>query len=236
MTDFFNFEDKEIDIPFYNGIPELSRLKWGLLILGLILFLVLLYIPIPIQETVLAILFCLVLLLPTLYVLGSKWNLMFRKIRRKDILPIIVLFILEFIYAMLILYILESLGLTAATPASQFNTSTTLISFINMAIQLMGEELFKIILLIVLMFVFYHFLNRKQSLIISMILTCIVFGLLHAGYYGGILQVVLIQGLGSIFEVYLYVKTKNVMVSYTCHLIYDCVPIFFEIIALIMAL
>ena len=100
----------------------------------------------------------------------------------------------------------------------------------------MGEELFKIILLIVLMFVFYRFLNRKQSIIISMILTCIVFGLMHAGYYGGILQVVLIQGLGSIFEVHLYVKTKNVMASYTCHIIYDCVPIFFEIMALIMGL
>ena len=49
MTDFFNFEDKEMDIPFYNGIPDLSPLKWGLLILGLILFLVVLYIPVPFE-------------------------------------------------------------------------------------------------------------------------------------------------------------------------------------------
>ena len=76
MSDFFNFEENDSDIPFYNGIPKLSTWKWGLLALGLILFFGLLWIPIDIPEIVFATLMCLVLLIPTLIVLNGKWNLM----------------------------------------------------------------------------------------------------------------------------------------------------------------
>ncbi|WP_407376532.1 hypothetical protein [Methanobrevibacter sp.] len=47
---------------------------------------------------------------------------------------------------------------------------------------------------------------------------------------GSLIKVLIVQGLGSIFDVLLYIKTKNVFVSYISHLIYDWIP---DIIGLI---
>lgn len=233
MEDFFNFEEKEYDIPFYNNIPKLSKFEWGLLALGLILFYVVLIVPIIASDEVNSLLFCLVLLVPTLYVLKGNWSLMFRKIRRNDITPILIVVFLQAAYSFGMLYILSLLGLASKAPVDAEAQTTTIISFLSMAIQLMGEELFKVILLILVMHIVYRFLNRKQSIIFSLIITLAAFGLLHAGFYGGAVNVLLIQGLGSIFEMYLYLKTKNIMVTYASHLLYDCIPIFFELLTLI---
>lgn len=63
-----------------------------------------------------------------------------------------------------------------------------------------------------------------------MIVTMIAFGTAHAGTYGTLLQVLLIQGLGSIFDLYAYIKTKNVLVSYIAHVLFDCIPFVLEIL------
>ena len=43
----------------------------------------------------------------------------------------------------------------------------------------------------------------------------------YTTYSGRIFQILLIQGLGSIFNLYAYMKTKNVFVSYIVHLMID---------------
>lgn len=235
MSKFFNFEEKDCDIPFYNGIPELSKGKWGLLVLGLILFFALIGVPIDISDTVFSILMCLVLLIPTLIALNGNWSLMFKKIRRSDLKPIIIAVVIQLVYSFLILYVLEYAGMTSSSPASTETASTTLISFISMVIQLMGEELFQVILMIILMAITYKFLNRKVSIVISVIITLAAFGFLHEGYYGGLLQVLLVQGLGSLLTLLLYIKTKNIMVSYASHLLYDCFPLLLEIIIFLLS-
>jgi membrane protease YdiL (CAAX protease family) len=58
-----------------------------------------------------------------------------------------------------------------------------------------------------------------------------IFGLAHY-QYGPIIQILLIQGLGSIFDLYAYLKTKNVLVSYSAHLLFDFIPVIMELIAL----
>ncbi|WP_407411703.1 hypothetical protein [Methanobrevibacter sp.] len=35
------------------------------------------------------------------------------------------------------------------------------------------------------------------------------FGLMHAGEYGSILRVIIVQGLGSVFDVLLFLKPKT---------------------------
>ncbi len=235
MSEFFNFEEKDSDIPFYNGIPKLSKGKWGLLILGLILFFALLWIPMEIPEIVFATLMCLVLLIPTLIAMNGNWNLMFKKIRRSDLKPILLVVVIEIAYSFLILYILELAGMTTPAPVNTEAASTTLLSFISIVIQLMGEELFKVILLIILMFITYRFLNRKVSMVISIIITLAAFGFLHEGFYGNLLQVLLVQGLGSLLTLLLYIKTRNIMVSYASHLLYDCFPILLEVIIILLS-
>jgi hypothetical protein len=44
---------------------------------------------------------------------------------------------------------------------------------------------------------------------------------MHAGEYGSFLRVIVVQGIGSIFDVLLYLKTKNVFASYLSHLLFD---------------
>ena len=131
---------------------------------------------------------------------------------------------------MFMLFILDSLKISSENPMVPM--SATLISIINMIVQLMGEELFKILLLIIVMFIIYHFTkNRRLSIIISSIVTMAIFGLAHY-QYGPIIQILLIQGLGSIFDLYAYLKTKNVLVSYSAHLLFDFIPVIMELIAL----
>ena len=97
-----------------------------------------------------------------------------------------------------------------------------------------NEELFKVILLILVMSLVYYFSkNRKLSIVLAVIMTMIVFGAAHEGAYGTLLQVLLIQGLGSIFDLYAYMKTKNVFVSYIAHLLFDFTPYFLEIIMIL---
>jgi membrane protease YdiL (CAAX protease family) len=171
-------------------------------------------------------------LLPVIYVSKGNLSLFFKKVKRENIKLIIICTVLPFIYSMFMIFILEYLKISLESTIEP--TSTTLLSIINMLVQLMGEELFKIILLIIAMSIIYHFTkNRKLSIIISSIITMTIFGIAHY-QYGPLIQILLIQGLGSIFDLYAYLKTKNVLVSYLAHLLYDFIPFIMELIALPM--
>ena len=232
MSDFFKFEDKT-DIPFYNGIPKLSALDWIILTIAEILFITPVVFPIPMSDLVFAFYMCLVVLIPVLYVSRGNFSLFFKKIRRSDIKLIIVCVIAPYIYSMAMLFIIETFRLAPQTPVemTHFNLTNVWI----LVIQLIGEELFKIILLILLMSLVYHFSkNRKLSIIVSVIFTMAAFGSAHAGAYGTLLQVLLIQGMGSIFDIYAYLKTKNILVSYTAHLLFDFIPFALELVLLLI--
>ena len=149
---------------------------------------------------------------------------MFRIPKRKDILPVVVVVVLQIIYSLAVIFLLSALGLSEHTPSE--DTVVSVIIIIAMIIQVLGEELFKIILLILVMTVLYRFLNRKLSIVISSLAVVFTFGFIHAGFYGGILNVILVQGFGSLFNLYLYIKTKNVAVSYTGHVLYDFILMF----------
>ena len=234
MSDFFKFENKECDIPFYNGKPLLSKFDWLLLILGLILFEIPIIFPINMGSTVFSVYLCAVLLLPVLYVSHGKYDLFFKKLKLGDLKTIILTFICAYVYSMTILFILQKIGI-ASSHISKPGMHVSAINVFNMIVQLMGEELFKITILIIVMFLIYHFTkNRKLSLIVSLFVTLIIFGMCHYGVYGGILQVILIQGLGSIFDIYAYIKTRNIFVSYIMHLLFDFVPYILEIILILM--
>ncbi|MEE0935173.1 MAG: CPBP family glutamic-type intramembrane protease [Methanobrevibacter sp.] len=67
--------------------------------------------------------------------------------------------------------------------------------------------------------------NRKACLAVSVFVALVAFGLMHAGEYCSILRVIIVQGLGSVFDVLLYLKTKNVFTSYLSHLIFDLISL-----------
>ena len=105
---------------------------------------------------------------------------------------------------------------------TEFNSPSVFLIIISL-MQLIGEEFFKIFMLLILMYVVYKLTNnRGLSISLGLIITLAIFGFAHyRAYSGRILQILLIQGLGSIFDLYAYMKTKNVVVSYIIHVIID---------------
>ncbi len=93
---------------------------------------------------------------------------------------------------------------------------------IGLIFSMMGEELMKFIPLMFLMRAVYKFTeNRKLAVIASSVIIMVYFGLLHYDVGTTLLSVLLTQGLGTIFELYGYIKTKNLFVPYLCHLFTD---------------
>ncbi|MBQ6444029.1 MAG: CPBP family intramembrane metalloprotease [Methanosphaera sp.] len=71
--------------------------------------------------------------------------------------------------------------------------------------------------------------NHKVSIIVSMIIVMIFFALLHLTDMKSLVSVLVLQGFGSIFEFYGYVKTKNLLAPYITHL---CTDMFIFILVL----
>lgn len=90
-------------------------------------------------------------------------------------------------------------------------------------IQLMGEELFKVsVLLIAMGLIYYLTKNRKSALVFGAFASMMLFGLIHLTSYGNdIYQCIFIIGVGSIFHLFPYIKTKNVFNSYIVHIMLD---------------
>ena len=227
--------DGGLDFPFYNGLPKLSKFDWFVFSLGPVLTLMLIFgvfFYIPGMEYVLMdysipILFCLVLLIPVAYVCKGNLGIFFKKPKLGDFKIIILCFIANTIFTIAMFLLLTYLGFglqensaTLAQPTISFNT-------ILLLIQLLGEELFKVSVLICVMAFIYHVTgNRKIAVVISTICTMIAFGLIHVESYDwNYVQCLLLIGLGTIFNLIPYLKTKNVVNSYILHVLIDMVPI-----------
>lgn len=226
LKEKFQFLEDGIDFPFYNDIPKLSVAEWLFVLAGLILMIALIMgLPIPKQLFDLAI--CLVVLIPALYICKGNYGLLFKVPKLKDFLTIILCLIGYLIYEFIISGILFFVFKYPISGNSAMETMNfNFISAVGMLIHLMGEELFKILWLLLLMHAVYKLTNnRSLSIGLALAGTLFIFGMAHYYVYGGmVLQILLIQGLGSIFDVYAYMKTKNVIVSYILHIIIDWVP------------
>lgn len=226
MSEYFKFEDKNNDFPFYNGNPPISKIDWAILLTGVLVFIGILFYPYDIDHRIVSVLFCLVVLIPIVYVSRNNLSLFFKKPKRKDIVLILMCVILYYMYGIIVASILIQSGVqTYANAIITFDMD--LIFWITTLIQLLGEELFKISLFILTLFAVYHFTHkRKLAIVCGVILSLLVFGLLHYNAYNGaLLQIILIISIGGIFYTYAYLKTKNVVVTYIIHIIIDAIPL-----------
>lgn len=213
--------DKTRDFPYYNNNPRISKTGWIILLLTLPISFFL-YSEIGIySEFIGSIVFCFSMLIPLLYF--SKWDykLFFHKPDKNEIILAVLMFICYVIYSAIATNVLDIIHL--AGPQIGTTANVTLESVYSLVFSMMGEELVKFIPLMFFMRLFYKYTqNRKLSLLISTIIVLTGFGLIHYDpATSTILSVLLIQGLGSIFQVYAYIKTKNLLVSYISHLLID---------------
>ena len=224
---WFKWERPEIDFPFYNddSVPA-----WhGWLLLGASLFVavalnVSTFLPVD-RGVFKVIVVFLIPLITLLFVAHGNIGTIIKKPRLGDIPLIIIVVVLDFVYSFVAsAFLARVLGITMHGNAV-FGQTMDAGFFALVFVQLFGEELFKTNMLLgVLLLLFRRSGNRKSAVVIATFVTLLVFGLAHYAAYGSLLQILLIQGLGSIITVFAYLKTKNMLVTYAAHLLIDLIP------------
>lgn len=221
---FLEFDESR-DFPFYRHNPRISGGGWLVLLFSVPLAFLVYGLFGSASEIIGSIMFCLIMLIPLLYF--SKWDysLMFRKPTKNEIILAFLMFAGYMIYVLCMGGVLDVFGLSGVEISSPESVGVTVESTVGLIFSMMAEELLKFIPLMFFMRLIYKFTeNLKLSVAVSTAIVLLVFGLLH--YYpptNTLVSVLLLQGLGSLFEMYGYLKTKNLFVPYISHLLTDAV-------------
>ena len=173
------------------------------------------------SEMIGSILFVLILLIPLMYYSNWDFSLIFHKPTKSEIRLAILLFIGYMIYAIVVGDYLEVIGQASTATGDSLGVSWEMV--LSLVFSMLAEELVKLIPLMLFMrLVFKYTNNRKLAIIVATIIVLIFFGLLHYDpETTPLISVLVIQGFGSIFELYGYIKTKNIFVPYLSHLLTD---------------
>ena len=217
VIDRFKFEDEGYDFPFYNKNPYIPKWGWVVLFVAFIVGTVLAVIT---EKLPLIILGCIVFIVPVLYFLKWDYKAIFRMPSRKDFLLIVALFVGYIVYGMVMGMILKQFGIVS--PGTMDSESVTVMTLVTSIFSLMGEEFLKFIPFIFFLRVIYKLSNnRKLSVILSVAIIMVMFACFHAYNPTMLIFALFVQGFGSIFEFYGYIKTKNLLVPYLTHLLTD---------------
>lgn len=221
MSEFFRFEDKSRDFPYYKHNPKISKTAWIVLLLMIPISFAVYGIVSLDSEMIGSILFVLILLIPLMYYSNWDFSLIFHKPTKSEIRLAILLFIGYMIYAIVVGDYLEVIGQASTATGDSLGVSWEMV--LSLVFSMLAEELVKLIPLMLFMrLVFKYTNNRKLAIIVATIIVLIFFGLLHYDpETTPLISVLVIQGFGSIFELYGYIKTKNIFVPYLSHLLTD---------------
>ena len=206
------------DFPFYNEIPKMSKIGWLVLLVSVpVALFSFRYVDFYTNEFAGSIVFLLIMLIPLLYFSDWDYSLFFRKPTKDELILAVVMFLAFFIYSLIMTNLLDASGL-----ASTGSGDAEIISIISLVFSMMAEELVKFIPLMFLLRVLFKYTsNRRMSIVVSSAVTMVFFALIHLEPGVSLLSVLLIQGLGSLFHLYVYLKTKNLFASYLSHLMTD---------------
>ena len=214
--DWFKFEDKDMDFPFYRKNPYIPKGGWIVLFIALVIGLIF-----TISSRLpFAVLSCIVLIVPVLYFLKWDYKAIFQKPKPRDIALAVGLFVGYIIYSALMSMLLENFGIISSGLMDE--STISIMTIFTSLFSLMGEEFVKFIPFIFFLRLSFKFSkNRKLSVVISVLLVMVFFAALHAYNFKMLIFALFIQGFGSIFEYIGYIKTKNILISYITHLCTD---------------
>ncbi len=238
-SDFFKFENKDVDFPFYNdknfNFTALQSLFLMVVSIGspILLQLGSWFIPDFIEPFI-------DIVLPLgafMLVVKSHWTKLFKKIRFKDVLFAFGVLLINLIVSGIVGFIVLKFIGAESNPAAKMVQGNTvfgnIIFVLKLIPMLIGEEIMTIIpFLVILTFASKKLkLSRKASIIISWVVTAVMFGLIHLPTYNwNFAQSVLIIGSARMVLTFAYLKTKNIWVSSMAHILNDWflfVPHFF---------
>lgn len=224
--------DENRDFPFYNEIPRMSKIGWFVLLISMpVSYFTFHFVRLWTNEFVGSIFFLLVMLIPLLYFSNWNYSLFFKKPTKDELILAVLMFIAYFIYSLIMTPLLDASGL-----ASTGSGDAQVVSIISLIFSMMAEELYKFIPLMFLLRIFFKYTsNRSLSIAASCVITLTLFGLMHLEPGVSLISVLLIQGVGSITHLYVYLKTKNLFASYLSHLMTDAFVLTLALFGLIGA-
>lgn len=222
--DWFRFENKDLDFPFYKRNPHIP--KWGWIVLFFALFFGLIFTSS--SNLLVDILGCAILIVPVLYFLKWDYKAIFQNPRLKDVGLAVALFVGYIVYSIVVSMLLENFGIIGGNLVEP--SAINFMSIPPLIFSMMGEEFVKFIPFMFFLRLIYKFSdNRKLSVILAMIIIMLLFASLHAFNWRMLVFAIFIQGFGSIFEFIGYIKTKNIFIPYITHL---CTDLFIYMLAI----
>lgn len=225
---WFKWERPGVDFPFYDDDSVPAWHAWLLIGVTLLVAVVMNVTTfLQVGGTVFkALLVFLLPLIALLFVAHGNIGTIIKKPRLGDIPLILIVTVLALVYS-LAAGTLSTLITGATTHGNPLMGETMDAGRIALIfVQLFGEELFKINMMLgILLLLFRRSGNRKSAIVIATLVTALVFGLAHYAAYGSIVQILLVQGLGCIIDMFAYLKTKNILTSYAAHLLLDFIPL-----------
>lgn len=229
-NDFFRFENKNDDFPFYNGNPInfTPFQSWFLLIVsvGSVVFFEVGASFLP--KFMHPFINIIIPLGAFAIVVKSNWTKIFRKIYFKDILLVFGVLIVSLIVSSISGFLLSKYAGATANPAavslSGNSTFENIMFMVKLIPMLFGEELITIIpFLVILQFATKNLkLSRKQAITIAWIVSAIIFGALHLKTYNwNIIHAIVGIGIARLVLTLPYIKTKNIWISTFVHVLND---------------
>lgn len=217
---FLTIDDSR-DFPFYNNNPRVSKKGWFCLFFCWAFFTLFGIYFMEYSELIGSLIFCFGLLIPLLYFVNWDYRRFFYKPTRNELILAVSLFIIYIVYALAIGSVLDYFGLSSTV--SPYKEVVTVESLFSLIFSMMGEELVKLIPFLFLMRVVYKYSeNRYLAIGVSTVIVLLFFGFLHYDPpYSTLAEVLITQGVGSLTEMYGYIRTKNLWVPYIAHFLTD---------------
>ena len=214
------------DYPFYNDNPPIQT--WGILLFAAAVIWTTISIFAEIEYPGYSgpIIFCAIPLAAYLIAARGKLSYIVKKFKAMDFVRIIVTLILQFVFTIGITFIrvmyFAIFMQALKTQIADMNT----VFWGLILVQLLGEELYKLLTFLIVLIIIYKLTkNRTLSVIVATTVMLLVFAVAHLTAYDyNWAQILINQGLATLFCFYNYAKSKNILTSYIQHVLLDAIP------------
>lgn len=214
------------DYPFYNENPHIET--WGILLLAAAVIWTTISILAEVEYPGYSgpIIFCAIPLVAYLITARGKMSLIVKKFKAMDFVRIIVTLILQFVFAIGATFARQVFFNAAPTANAILDADMNTTFWGLILIQLFGEELYKLLTFLVVLILMYKLTkNRTLSVVVATVAMLLVFAVAHVTAYDfNWAQILINQGLATMFCFYNYAKSKNILTSYIQHVLLDAIP------------
>ena len=230
--EFLFFERKHCDLPYYRPAPMgFSQTGWIIVLIAVAVSFVILSLAQQQFHSGLAgfippLLFVLIPLIAVAAVAGAKAPFdLFRSVGLKEVWLMVLFFILNYIVTIIVGTILVSAFQPASNPAGDMVATASgadqVLFFLWSAVQLLGEEIFTILIFLGVMAGLNRVMPRKLALCIAVLVAAIIFGLVHLPtYQGNVTQAIALVPVRIVLLIP-FLITRNIWTSTGAHVLND---------------